>query len=140
MATWGHDPGTPGLSIWTEELDAAGAASDPRDGSVMQHALMDSPAKLEGLLASAGLGAAKLWTARYERPWSLERLLGLHVYCAAPARRLPSLPMPERAACVARVRHRMAQLTDTERIHAVEVLYAVATTPSRRARTGDSGR
>src|SRR5882762_2087864 len=43
MLTWGQDPGSPGLSIWREELDREGAARDPRDPSVMQQASMDTP-------------------------------------------------------------------------------------------------
>jgi len=54
--TWGQDNGVPGLGIWKEELDAHGAAPDPRDPSVMQQALMDTPAKLTELLTAAAGG------------------------------------------------------------------------------------
>src|SRR4029077_13976061 len=42
VVTWGRDDGVPGLSLWKEELDAAGAAPDYRDPVVMQQARMDT--------------------------------------------------------------------------------------------------
>jgi SAM-dependent methyltransferase len=126
LVTWGQDPATPGLKIWTEELDALGAGPDPRDRSVMQQAQMDTPAKLTALLQSAGYHAPHVWAARHAHRWTPEALFALHVGCGMPARRLPTLPAPLRTACAERVRRRLTQLPDAERVYEAEVLYAVA--------------
>jgi len=59
--SWGRDDGVPGLSIWREELDAAGAAPDSRDPVVMQQAQMDTPHKLSPLLVSGRYTAVRAW-------------------------------------------------------------------------------
>jgi len=50
-----------GLGIWKEELDAHGAAPDPRAPSVMQQTLMDTPEKLGALLSAAGYADTRIW-------------------------------------------------------------------------------
>jgi SAM-dependent methyltransferase len=63
IVIWGHDPGFPGLSIWKEELDRAGANPDPRGPSVMQHGVMNTPEKLRQLLDGAGFASVRVWSA-----------------------------------------------------------------------------
>lgn len=72
VVTWGQDAGVPGLSFWTEELDAHDAVPDPRDLIVMRQAEMDTPEKLERWLSAAGYVAARVWrrTFEYRRTWT----------------------------------------------------------------------
>src|SRR6185369_12411936 len=69
LVTWGRDPGVPGTSIWTEELDAHGAAADPRHASVRQHDRMDTPAKLTALLETSGFPHVRAWSFEFEHRW-----------------------------------------------------------------------
>src|SRR5712691_7107584 len=91
LVTWGEDPGSPGLSVWREELDREGAAPDPRDPSVMQQASMDTPEKLQYLLKTVGFASVNIWRADVVHPWTLDDLLAVQVDCGMPARRLASL-------------------------------------------------
>ncbi|HSW21848.1 MAG TPA: class I SAM-dependent methyltransferase, partial [Burkholderiaceae bacterium] len=54
VVTWGSVAVVPGTSTWTQELDALGAAANPHDACVTQHALMNTPDKLVALLKEAG--------------------------------------------------------------------------------------
>lgn len=129
VATWGTDSGTPGASIWTEELDSHGAVPDPRDPSVMQHGRMDTPDKLERLLSSAGYTGVRIWSRTCEYRWTVDALMALQLTCGMAARRVVSLPAAARAACESRVRERLEKLPESDRVQRSEVLCAVAATP-----------
>lgn len=125
LVTWGEDPGMPGAKIWKEELDALGAAPDPRDSAVARHELMDTPAKIEGLLAAAGLAPVRSWGGWFEHRWTPEGLLTLQSRCGVPSRRLPSLPEPAQAECRARVAARLVPVAG-DLCYRPEVLFTVA--------------
>lgn len=125
VVTWGQDPGSPGLSIWREELDREGAPPDPRDPSVMQQALVDSPAKLQGVLAAAGFESVHVWSATAFHQWTPEDLMAMQLGCGMAARRLPGLSSARRAACQSRVQARVERLTPAELEYRPEVLFAV---------------
>lgn len=129
LVTWGRDPGVPGLAIWTEELDLQGAAPDPRDPCVMQHARMDTPAKLGSLLEAAGFTFVRAWCADLEHPWTVEGLVALQLGCGMPGRRLASLPETRRAICISRAEARLARLGPAELVYRSEVVFAVAHRP-----------
>lgn len=126
VVTWGEDPGVPGLAPWSETLDALGAAPEPRDASVMQHALMDTPDKLGTLLRQAGFGAARLWCERAEHCWSAQALFTLQAACGAASRRLPSLPPALQAECRRRVRARLDRFSEAELVYRPQVVFGVA--------------
>ena len=126
LVTWGEDPGVPGLGIWTEELDARGAAPDPRDPSVMQQARMDTPVKLALLLQKIGFTAQRAWLERFEYRWTVGALLALQLSCGMPARRLASLSGPVRTECRDRVEARLTRLTADDLIYRPEIVLAVA--------------
>jgi SAM-dependent methyltransferase len=126
LATWGRDDSVPGLSIWTEELDAHGAPPDPRAPAVMQRAQMDSAAKLEQLLSSAGFTDARPWARRFEHRWTVADLVALQLTCGMAARRFVSLSPSLAAACQTRVTERLSSLSDAELVHRPEVLFATA--------------
>jgi ubiquinone/menaquinone biosynthesis C-methylase UbiE len=126
ILTWGQDPGSPGLSIWREELDREGAAPDPRDPRVMQQASMDTPEKLQRLLSAAGFASVRIWSADVTHRWTRDDLLAMQVGCGMPARRLSSLSRERQARCEARVRTTLERLTEAELEYRPEVLFAVA--------------
>lgn len=126
VVTWGCDPGLPGLSIWAEELDAQGAGPDTRDASVMQHARMDSPQKLEELLLDAGFDTVRTWCDSFEHHWRRDELLALQLGCGAAARRLARLSAAAVSECRTRVESRLARLPDAALVYRPEVVYAVA--------------
>ena len=123
---WGRDEGVPGLSIWKEELDAAGAAPDFRDPVIMQQARMDTPVKLSALLASAGYTAVQTWAQVFEHRWTIDDVVKVQLGCGMAARRIASLSTRAAAECEARVRHRMAGLPPEALIHRPEILFATA--------------
>ena len=124
MVTWGRDDGVPGLSIWKEELDAAGAAPDSRDPVVMQQARMDTLDKLTGLFESAGYTAVQTWAQLFEHRWTIDDVVKMQLECGMAARRIGSLAPARAAECEARVRQRMAGLPSETLIHRPEILFA----------------
>ncbi len=126
LAVWGEDPGLPGSTLWTEELDRAGAAKDPRDSTVMRQSWMDTPEKIADLLTSAGFISHQIWTRRLVHEWTVENLLATQTHCGLPSRRLNGLSVDAREACVRRVRARMESLSASELEYRVEVIYAIA--------------
>lgn len=126
IVTWGLEPGLPGIEIWNEELDAAGAAPDPRSPAVTRQPTMNTPGKLGPIVEEAGFRSIRAWTQGWQHVWSLEQLQEIHVNIAMPARRLVSLAPAERVACEERARRRVAKLTEEERTYRPEILYAVA--------------
>lgn len=130
VVTWGQDPGVPGSSIWTEELDSHNAAPDPRDPTVMLQARMDTPEKLGRLLHSADYVSVRVWSRIFEYRWTVDQLVALQLGCGMAARRMASLSPEAGAACQSRVKARLASLNEDQLVHRPEVLFAVARTPA----------
>jgi SAM-dependent methyltransferase len=124
--TWGDDPGAPGLAIWREALDAAGAAQDPRDPSIMQHSRMDSEAKLGALLRAAGFTGVRTQRRRGEHRFTVESLLTVQRRCGLASRRLPSLASAEQARCRAQVEEHLRSFSAEDLVYRPEVIFAVA--------------
>jgi ubiquinone/menaquinone biosynthesis C-methylase UbiE len=132
IATWGRDDGVPGLSIWKEQLDAAGAAQDSRDPVVMQQARMDTPDKLSALLVSAGYTTIQTWAQLFEHRWTIDDVVKVQLGCGMAARRIGSLAAGEAADCEARVRQRMAGLSSEALMYRPEILFATASRPNQK--------
>ncbi len=135
VVTWGRDDGVPGLAIWKEELDAAGAAPDFRDPVVMQQARMDTHEKLSALLASAAFAEIQTWAQAFEHRWTIDDVVKVQLGCGMAARRIGSLAPDKAADCEARVRRRMAGLPSDALIHRPEILFATASRPNSAAST-----
>lgn len=126
VTTWGDDPDVPGVAFWTEELDAAGAAPDPRHPSTRQQAAMDTPQKLSALLRESGFSAIEVGSRRFEYAWTVEALLTVQLGCGMASRRIGSLPQDAANRCRSRVEARLRRLTAEELIYRPEVLWASA--------------
>ncbi len=126
VTTWGEDHGVPGVSIWTEELEAEGAGPDPRDPAVRRQAEMDTRDKLEALLISGGFGSVRVWSDTFEHRWTVDSLFALQLGCSMPSRRLATLSTPARLACQERVKARLTRLTEEDLAYRPRVLLATA--------------
>jgi len=136
IVTWGNDEGAPGMAIWKEELDALGAAPDPRDPSVMQQQRMNTADKLQALLRAARFSDVHIWPRVFEHRWTIDALVLVQLGCGMAARRIGSLSRGDAAKCVARVRERLAGLGADALIYRPEILFATATLVQTR---GDNG-
>lgn len=126
IVVWGTDPGVPGASVWTEELDRKEAAPDSRQGSVAQMGNMNTPEKLTQVIHSSGLEVSTLWSEWFCHAFKVEDLIKLQVGCGVASRRLPSLSAKRRIKCEARVRERLVEFTPQQLEYRPEVLFAVA--------------
>jgi SAM-dependent methyltransferase len=129
IVVWGDDPGLPGRDIWTEELDKAGAAPDPRDASVMRQAWMDTPRKLTDLLQRGGFAVDRVWSNRFVHALDVDRLLATQTHCGLPSRRLETLSADAARECASRVRARLQRLPPAALEYRVEVIYGIARRP-----------
>ena len=126
VVTWGRDEGMPGLDIWREELNAIGAAPDPRDPTVMQQQRMDTPDKLSALLRHAGFGFVQTWTHAFEHRWTIDAVIDAQLGCGMAARRIGRLSSSDAAECETRVRRRLARLDPETLTYRPEILFATA--------------
>jgi SAM-dependent methyltransferase len=126
LVTWGDDPGVPGMDIWGEELDAAGASADPRDPAVMRHAMMDTPDKVTAMLEDAGFTRTQAWSTEFEQPFAVEDLLAVHGSCGMTSRRLASLSSRARTECRRRVEARLKSLPAGARVYRPIIVAATA--------------
>lgn len=126
IVCWGKDPGAPGASIWTEELNREEADPDPRDPSVMQAGAMNTPEKLVRLVQSSGLEIREAWSETLSHKFEIDNLLRMQLGCGVAARRLPSLAPEARARCKQRVRERLEKLSGDELDYRPEVLFVLA--------------
>jgi len=126
IVVWGKCPDVPGVAIWNEELDQHGAAEDPREQSVMQHAEMDTTEKLSGLVRLSGLVPLRVWSELFEHRWTPEVLVEMQVGCGMPGRRLATLSEPARTACRQRAEARIRRLPSAELVFRPEALFAKA--------------
>jgi ubiquinone/menaquinone biosynthesis C-methylase UbiE len=126
VVTWGRDEGMPGLTTWREELNAIGAAPDPRDPILMQQQRMDSASKLSALLRTAGFGVVQTWSQVFEHRWTIDAIVDAQLGCGMAARRIGSLSRSDAARCEAHVRERLAQLGPDALIYRPEILFATA--------------
>ncbi len=127
--TWGKVPDDPWVAIWNESLEAHGAGPDPRDSSVMRHALMDTPEKLSELFQEAGFDSVRVWSQDFAHQWTVERLLRLQLACGMPARRLATLSDSAKAACRAQVEERLSVLPPEDLVARPRVLSALGRRP-----------
>ncbi|HYN82831.1 MAG TPA: class I SAM-dependent methyltransferase [Gemmatimonadaceae bacterium] len=126
IVVWGTDPGVPGASVWTEELDRKEAVPETRDPSVVKVQIMNTPEKLTQVIHASGLEVTTVWSEWFCHAFKLEELLKLQLGCGVASRRLPSLSSKRRAKCEARVRERLADFTPEQLEYRPEVLFAVA--------------
>jgi SAM-dependent methyltransferase len=127
VVTWGEDPPWGGGRVFQEEIEAAGAGPDPLDVPET-HEMMNTPDKVESLLSDAGLEAGRVWVEPHEHRWDPEQFKTYLGY-GARRRRLETLPEPQRAAVMRRVRERLDALEPDGWIYRFTCVLSVARRP-----------
>jgi SAM-dependent methyltransferase len=129
IATWGAGGAFPAEDVWTEELDAQGAAPDqvPVPG---REDLVNSPGKMRRLLRRAGFDGVASEEVPFEQRYDLDGFVALRSRIGAGARRLETLPADARASCIARVRERLAALGPEALVDRDSVVLSRGTAPA----------
>jgi ubiquinone/menaquinone biosynthesis C-methylase UbiE len=107
--TWAEDPETEASQVWEKELDARGAW-DPLPARPRRDEMMNSPEKMRGLFAAAGLEPVRVWLERFEYHWDPDGLALMHGTFGRTKRKLESLDAPTRAAFLVGARERLLGL------------------------------
>ena len=124
--TWAEELQSSASRIWTECLDAHGAAEG--DSTIeARHELVNTPEKMEKLLRLAGFTSARCWQDELVTSIDLDRLIRLKTSLGAAKRRFDNLAAGAREACVAAARRQMEALEPEGFIARGRVVYAVAT-------------
>lgn len=108
VATWGEPEPFQAFDVWIEELDRHGAEAD--NPVPAHHDLMDTEAKLAGLLADAGFEVEATTTVPVEDRVELEGFVARQLSLGHQKRRLDVLDPRARAACIAAARTRLERL------------------------------
>lgn len=123
--TWAKELESPATAIWTECLDAHGAAAaDP--ALVIRHDPFNTPDKMESLLRAAGFSSARSWAKDLVAAIDADLLLNLRTTMGSSKPRLDSLPPQTRETCIAEALRRMDGLAGEEFLARGEVVYSVA--------------
>lgn len=120
---WGQAPPVPGVDVFSEELDRAGApAGDPLPG---YHHLLDEPGKLLGLLSGAGFEDCRITRLDWIDVPDVERFVCRQSQLGVTGRRLAALPPSDQDVVLARIRVRLTDLGPDALVDRNEVLAAV---------------
>jgi ubiquinone/menaquinone biosynthesis C-methylase UbiE len=128
VATWGEAPSFPASAVWDEALETFGAGQDSA-AATDQNDLMDTPAKLERLLAQAGFDTIRTWAERFEHHWNLETLVAQRTGLGSYHRRLETLDAPTRARCLAQITARLAEIEAEGFGYRPEIVFAIGHRP-----------
>ena len=127
LATWGEDRPAPALRVWNDELDRYGApAAEPL---LAQHELMDSPAKVSGLLQAAGFQHVTSEVIAWSDHPTLTEFVDRHASLGATGRRLAVLEERVRSELLHDVRQRLEPLTAENFLDSSDVIVATASAP-----------
>ncbi len=123
--TWAGDLQSPATLIWTECLEAHGAAeADPTTET--RHEPVNTPAKMEALLCSAGFSSVRCWTDELVSSIHLDHLIRLRTSMGSAKPRFDSLTVLAQEACVADARRRMEKLEPEDFVARGSVVCAAA--------------
>jgi ubiquinone/menaquinone biosynthesis C-methylase UbiE len=128
VATWGTKVSFRASTAWDEELDACGTGPDLA-AATDQDELMDTPAKLGGLLERAGYTAIRAWAERFSHRWNLDTLIAQRIRFGPCRRRLDTLDAQTRTACLARITARLAGMDAEDFVYRPEIVFAISHRP-----------
>ncbi len=128
-ATWAEDPETEASQVWEHELDAHGAR-DPVAARPRRDEPMNSPEKMRGLFAVAGLEPVRAWLERFEYHWDLDGLALMHTTFGRSKRKFESLDARSRAAFLERVHDRLLRLPPEAFVYRAAVVCGLACRPA----------
>ena len=123
--TWATELVSPATQVWTECLDAHGAAAaDP--ATVSRHDRVDSTEKIEALLADAGFVDSRCWVEELVQSLDPEHLIRLRTSLGSTKSRFDSLAPEAQVACVAEARSRMHAMPSDAFVARAQLIYSVA--------------
>lgn len=127
-ATWGDEPDVPADAVWEEELASAGAAADPVT-AISSRDVTNTPEKLAALFETAGFDQIRTWTDRLDLIWKPDDYVRFLSEGGPNRRRLDTLDLESRRACIERVRARVAAMEPDDLAERSEIVYATGTKP-----------
>ena len=122
--TWGGELESQATRVWTECLDAHGAAG-PDPATETRHDRLDTPEKMEALLHEAGFDSPHSWEGDLVCTLDAEHLIHLRTSLGSSKPRFDSLAPATRTACLAEARHRMKGLASEGFVARGRVVYSV---------------
>ena len=127
LVTWSdHEADCPAFDAWEELLGAFGAPpDDPAPPPVWLDGI-DTPEKVERLLAESGFDEIRAWREACLHAWTAGTLAGYKSGIGPSRRRLDTLPAERQTALQARAAERLAGLRPEDFIWRPEVICAVA--------------
>ncbi|MGH2795429.1 MAG: class I SAM-dependent methyltransferase [Actinomycetota bacterium] len=128
VATWGDEPDVLADTIWTEELDEAGAAADPVT-AINRRDITDTPEKLATLFTGAQFADVRTWTDRLDLIWKPDDYIRFISGGGPTKRRLDTLDPDGRKRCLERVRARLTDLRPDDLAERSEIVYAIGIRP-----------
>ena len=129
MTTWGDADGSddpPACTVFIEELDRAGASPDPAALVTPSRAALGSKSRLASHLEAAGFTDISLQRLAFEHALDAEGFVRERSRLGPTGRRLGTLDLPARDACIARARGRIAALAPEDLIDRDLVLLGIA--------------
>jgi len=129
VSTWARDLESPAVALWNEELDTTGALAANEISRLANHDLMDSPAKVEGLLAKAGFLSARAVVHDFSYQIQLEDFIGLRTQVGSTGERLQTLGTEARTEFIKRTRGKLAQLPREDFNLKMQIILASAQAP-----------
>lgn len=123
IVTWGaeHDP--PAYDIWLEELTGHGAP--PLDPDFAKFELVDTPEKVEALMAKEGLDPVRSWVGEYCSADTPEEFLAHRTRHGQSRLRFRAMPPGARSRCLETTRRRLQSLSPQDFERRAEVVYTV---------------
>lgn len=121
--TWGDENDPVAYKVWSEELEANGAP--PPDPDFVRFDIVDSPGKVEGLMASHGLRHVRSWIGHYVTTPTPEEFIAHRTRHGQSRLRFESMDPEARERCVSTARSRLAALTPADFEETAEVVYVV---------------
>ena len=92
----------------------------------MQRERMNTVDKLSALLVDGGFTGVHAWAQVVEYRWTIDAIVNVQLGCGVTARRIGNLSHAAAAACVERVRRRLATLDADALLYRPEILFATA--------------
>jgi SAM-dependent methyltransferase len=127
VATWGTGGSFPASDVFTEELDAHGAGPDAGSGGAEEE--VDSPDKMEAILASAGFVEPVAEVTPWRQRWEFDAFMEWRTRLGASRRRLDTLEPDVRRSCLRRIRERLATMPSDAFVDRDEVVLSTARVP-----------
>jgi hypothetical protein len=125
-ATWGTEASFPASDVFTEELDAHGG---PDAGSGGAEEEVDSPDKMEAILASAGFVEPVAEVTPWQQRWEFQAFMDWRTRLGTSRRRLETLAPDVRRSCLRRIRERLATMPPDALVDRDQVILSTARVP-----------